>query len=511
MVLTEQLAVMDLMALAQVLLLPEDDLTLATLLKGPLIGLSEEELFRLAWNRPASLWQALQRSAFHEAYRFLAELMAKVDRWTPFELFSHCLAHGGKRKLLARLGPEAEDPLDEFLALCLAYQQMHPPSLQGFLHWLEEGGTEIKRDLDRGGGAVRIMTVHGAKGLQAPIVFLPDSLQKPRRRAALLWLDGQLPLWPVKGGLSAAGRAAQALQDEARDAEYRRLLYVAMTRAEDRLYVCGWNNRQKAPDDCWYALIREGLSGLAEEVEEPILAALGHAPGLLRLAAPQSAAIPPAAEEAPPAAPPPLPDWARHRAPPEPVPPRPLAPSRPEPEPPPRAAPVGREESPARRRGSLIHRLLQTLPDLPPEHRPRAAARFVGRPAWGLSYAEQAEIAAEVARVMQDPAFAALFGPASRAEVPLIGQLGGRVVSGRVDRLWVGPDELLVVDFKTDRRPPEQPPPAYLRQMAAYRAVLACLYPGRTVRCALLWTDGPRWMKLDSAALDDALAAMALG
>jgi ATP-dependent helicase/nuclease subunit A len=510
MVLTEQLAVMDLMALAQVLLLPEDDLTLACVLKGPLVGLSEEELFELAWRRQGTLWQALQRSRFGAALAQLSELMAKVDRWTPHELFSHVLGHGGKQRLLARLGPEAEDPIDEFIALTLAFEQSHPPSLQGFLHWLQQGGTEIKRDLDQGEGRVRIMTVHGAKGLQAPILFLPDTLQKPRRRPALLWLEGGLPLWPFKGGICGEVQAAQAAQDAARDAEYRRLLYVAMTRAEDRLFICGYNGRQKAPEDCWYALVREALAPLAENADDAALAALGHDSRVLRLSAPQRAAVPAAARGPAPAAPPPLPGWARGSVPQEPVPPRPLAPSRPEPEPPPAASPVGPGESASRQRGMLIHRLLQSLPDLAEGERAKAAARFLGRPAWGLSFAAQAEIAAEAARVMQDPAFALLFGPGSRAEVPLIGQLGGRVVSGRVDRLWVGTEAVLVVDYKIDRRPPAHPPAAYVRQMAAYRGVLACLYPGRAVRCALLWTDGPRWMPLDGNVLDDALAAMAL-
>ena len=506
MVLTEQLAVMDLMALAQVLLLPEDDLTLASVLKGPLIGLSEEELFELAWQRPGTLWQALQQSRFRDAAAALGDLMAKVDRWTPHELFSHVLGQGGKKRLLARLGPEAEDPIDEFVALTLAFEQSHPPSLQGFLHWLQQGGTEIKRDLDQGEGRVRIMTVHGAKGLQAPILFLPDTLQKPRRRPSLLWLEGGLPLWPFKGGICGAVQAAQGEQDAARDAEYRRLLYVAMTRAEDRLTLCGYNGRQKAPEDCWYALVRAALEPLAAKIEDQGLHRLGHDAAILRLTAAQTAEVQATAGERAAPPPPPLPDWARSPAPQEPVPPKPLAPSRPEPEPP----PAGGFESAARRRGTLIHRLLQSLPDLAEEQRAKAAARFLGRPAWGLTFAAQAEIAAEVAQVMQDPAFARLFGPGSRAEVPLIGQLGERVVSGRVDRLWVGPDAVLVVDFKTDRLPPRQPPAAYVRQMAAYRGVLACLYPGRAVRCALLWTDGPRWMPLDGHLLDDALAEMAL-
>lgn len=513
MVLTEQLAVMDLMALAQSLLLPEDDLTLAVVLKGPLLGLSEEALFQLAFDRPGLLWQALSQSGepiCRAAHGWLAALMAKVDLWTPHELFSDILNRGGKRQLLARLGPEAEDPLDEFLSLCLAYEQGHPPSLQGFLHWLAEGGTEIKRDLDQGGGAIRIMTVHGAKGLQAPIVFLPDTLQKPRRKLAILWLDDRLPFWSARDDQVVEAEAAQAAIDAARDAEYRRLLYVAMTRAEDRLIICGWENRQKAPADCWYQLIHDALSGEAAEVMEPRLAALGHESKILLLAAEQRAEIKPAegAQEAIATAP--LPDWAMRPAPVEPTPPRPLAPSRPDLEPSLQVSPAGAREKPARQRGALIHNLLQILPAIEPDSRKQAAARFLGRSAWGLSYSEQAEIALEVARVMEEPEFAPIFAAGSRAELPLIGQLGARVISGRVDRLWVGPDQVLVVDFKTDRRPPDRPPAAYLRQMAAYRGLLACLYPRRTIRCALLWTDRPVWMNLDPAALDDALAAMSL-
>jgi len=286
-----------------------------------------------------------------------------------------------------------------------------------------------------------------------------------------------------------------------------------MTRAEDRLYVCGWNTRHDPPEDCWYKLIEQGLVGLAQDTQEPFLARHDHDPAVLRLVGPQDperacessrfeASTRPAA---------PLPAWTRATAPAEPVPPRPLAPSRPEADPPARSSPAGSRGQGGRKRGGLIHRLLQSLPDVPDSDRKQAAARFLGRPAWDLSYADQAEIAAEVARVMDEPAFAALFGPDSRPEVPLIGRLGGRIVSGRVDRLVVRPDSVLVVDYKTDRLPPADPPAAYLRQMAAYRGVLACLYPARPVRCALLWTDGPRWMPLDPAALDDALAAMALG
>jgi ATP-dependent helicase/nuclease subunit A len=524
MVLTEQLAVMDLIALANVLLLPDDDLTLATVLKSPLVGLSEDELFSLAHGRPGSLWEALRQRAderpYAAAWTWLADLFDRADRVPPHDLFAHVLTLGGKARLLARLGSEAEDPLDEFIGLTLTYERLHPPSLQGFLRWLEEGAVEIKRDLEQGGGAVRILTVHGAKGLQAPVVFLPDTMQVPKRPPRLLWLDDgdgdELPIWPPRAAdQDAACRAARDAAAKARDREYRRLLYVAMTRAEDRLYLCGWQTRQAPPADCWYGLVRDALAAVAEAADDPFLAARPEANGcrVLRLSSAQDDALRPApAARSLPGPAGPLPAWTRRAVPVEPPLPRPLMPSRPDSDEPPVRSPLGIDDGARFRRGRLIHRLLETLPDLAAERRIRAMARFLGRPAWGLSYAEQAEIAGEVTAVLADPVFAAIFGIGSRAEVPLVGMVGEKVISGQVDRLLVTDREVLIVDYKTDRPPPSAASnvaPLYLRQMAAYRAALACLYPGRAVRCALLWTDGPRLMPLDPTLLDDALAGLA--
>ncbi|HXU58216.1 MAG TPA: UvrD-helicase domain-containing protein, partial [Verrucomicrobiae bacterium] len=194
--LTEQLAVMDLITFGQFLLLPEDDFNLAVLLKSPLFGWGEEALFDLAHGRRGSLWEELRRRAkaakpqFAETHTLLAEFLGKADFLPPYELYAELLArHGGRLKLLGRLGPEAGDPVAEFMALALAYEREHLPSLQGFLHWLTRDQMEIKRESEPAGpGLVRIMTVHGAKGLQAPIVFLPDTLYRPTQAARLLWL-----------------------------------------------------------------------------------------------------------------------------------------------------------------------------------------------------------------------------------------------------------------------------------------------------------------------------------
>ena len=234
MVLTDQLAVMDLIALGRFLLLPDDDLTLATVLKSPLAGLDDDDLFDLAHARRGSLWQELQRRRGDNArYEFaagvLAPLLQVTDFVRPYELFGELLgAGGGRRRIVARLGADANDPLDEFLALALAYERDHAPSLQGFLAWLEAAETEVKRDQEQRRDEVRVMTVHGAKGLQAPVVFLADTCRRSTRGPSVFWGEDQaaaLPLWrPLRemedDVLAGARERAARRQEE----EYRRLL-----------------------------------------------------------------------------------------------------------------------------------------------------------------------------------------------------------------------------------------------------------------------------------------------
>lgn len=510
MVLAEQLAIMDLVALGRFLLLPGDDLTLATVLKGPLFGFDDDLLFALAQPRPGTLWAELRRRAnenprFATAEAELSRLRARADFAPPYELFAELLsAQGGRSRIVARLGSEAEDPLDEFLAACLAFERTHTPSLEGFLHWLEAGAQEIKRDLEEGSREeVRIMTVHGAKGLQAPIVFLPDTLQSPTRTPALLWFD-DLVVWSPRadddGALAAAARNAAR---KARDAEHRRLLYVAMTRARDRLYICGYLTNRSAPEGCWYKLIEPALRAIGQ----PATIDLGQGetgPGL-RLVCPQERPAMPTSTPAVAADATALPRWASEPAPREPSPAKPLVPSAPAEIEPAVRSPFGADDGARFKRGRLIHRLLQSLPDLAPAKRPRAAAAFLARKVHGLLPAERNEIARETLAIFAKSDFTALFGPASRAEAPIVGRVGERVISGQVDRLCVLPDEVLIVDYKTNRPPPESPsrvPELYYTQMAAYRAALGRIYPGRKIRCALLWTVGPRLMELPQAALD---------
>jgi ATP-dependent helicase/nuclease subunit A len=521
--LTEQIAVEDMIALGNFLLLPEDDLTLAAVLKGPLFGFDEDRLFTLAYGRRGQLWHELRRRGdehplYAQARDTLTALLRRADFAPPYELFADVLgALGGRRKLLARLGPEAEDALGEFLEAALAFEADHPPSLQGFLHWLVAGETEVKRDLDRGMGEVRVLTVHGAKGLEAPIVFLPDTVAIPNQMDALQWVEGGLPLWLVAGAHATVPLAAQARGDaeRRRDQEYRRLLYVAMTRAADRLYVCGWRPNRPVSGSCWYELVRQGLAGAAAVRAEPmdfrgIASAAGWAGEGLVLETPQrvegkadGVEIERAALREP------LPAWAQVHPPPEPLPPRPLAPSRPAAIEPGVRSPLGDDQGAAFQRGRLIHRLLQSLPDLPAERRAAAAERFLGLPVHGLAPEARAAIAAETLAVLEEPEFAPIFGPGSRAEVPVVGLIGNRALSGQIDRIVVTEDAVLVVDYKTLRPAPAseaEVPALYLDQLAAYAAAIQAIYPGKRVRAALLWTDGPRLMPVSAERLDRRLA-----
>jgi len=518
MTLTEQLAVEDMMALAQFLLLPDDDLTLATVLKGPLFGFSEEELFALAYRRRATLWNALrdrreETPTFRRAADELSALLARVDFVPPYELFADVLgARRGRYAMLSRLGAEAGDPLDELLAAALAYERARGVSLQGFLHWLSAGAAEIKRDLDQDQrDEVRILTVHGAKGLEAPIVFLPDTLQVPQKSPPLLWDETGMPLWLVtRDAPPRAADAARAAARRRRDQEYRRLLYVAMTRAADRLYICGWQTRRPPPAGNWYALVASGLEAAGAERfalgEEAFPGVAGWAGAGLRLQCAQtgkpSAARPTRHEPTRTAL---LPDWCWQAPPPEPAPPKPLAPSQPRGQEPPARSPLGDDRGAAFLRGRLVHRLLQNLPAIAPAQRAVAAQRFLALPVHALAAADQHAILRETLAVLEHPDFAPLFGPDSVAEVPVVGLLGGRALSGQIDRLVVDGASVLIVDYKTIRPVPPSlaaVPALYLDQLAAYRAAIAAVFPGKDIRCALLWTDGPVLMPIPPEKLD---------
>lgn len=550
--LSEQIVVQDLMSLGDFLTLPEDDLSLAEVLKSPLIGLDDDDLMAIATGRGGTLWKALiahkdDNARFFAAVETLKRWRSRADFVPPFEFFASILdREGGRAKLLARLGAEATDPIDEFLNLALSYDDAEAPSLTGFMTYLREADREVKRDMEQGRDEVRVMTVHGAKGLEAPIVFLPDTcstasggpmtslyelgdLRLPDRT------DGTPFVWSVKGtSKHAVIAAAQGARSRREGEELNRLLYVAMTRARDWLYVTGFEGKRSKAPDCWYSHIEAGLAGRVEDVTD--------ASGVVvrRCVAPQAIAPKPRdtahKQETERVT---LPAWAESAAPREATLSIPLAPSRLEAYAPdaegepivetrPKALPVGEEPaapSPSAQatdnrfiRGTLTHALLQYLPTLPQAGWEKAATGFLAARGEALSAKVRGSIAKESLAILTAPEFAPLFGPKSRAEVPIVAVLPNPTgkgpplkLMGQLDRLVDLGSEVLIVDYKTNRPPPqkvEQVAAAYLFQLAAYRLALREIYAGRAVRAALLWTDGPRIMPVPNDLLDSYAARL---
>lgn len=515
----EQLGVQDMLACARFCLQPEDNLTLAGLLKSPFFDWTDDQLFDLAYPRGPgqSLWTALRTHTTpqaHSSVQRLLALLAASDTSTPFQFFAHILERdGGRAALFARLGSEVDDPLTALLDAALAFEQDHAPSLQAFVAWMEEDDSELKRDPDAPRNEVRVMTVHGAKGLEAPIVILADSHMAPGSRETIAVLKNAtvtLPVWAAKkelrvGPVEAAHVAEQseALQD------YWRLFYVAITRARDRLYFAGWEPHQKPAAKTWYQLAEDTFAeAVATDGDEP------YWPGsrsiiLPNMEPPQAdSAIGPAPDFV-------VPDWASSLAPDEPVPPRPLTPSQLGGEDllvadPPQTGQRLTSQKAAAKRGAALHRLLELLPQIASADRGTSAVTLLAHA--DMPPESHAVLMDEVTAVLADPAFAAVFGPQSLAEVPVTALLGAVVLSGQIDRLAVSDTEVLIVDYKTTAKPPGTPeavPQPYLRQMAAYRSALRQIYPAHTIRCALLWTATPALMPLPDALLDAAAHSFA--
>ncbi len=536
MVLKDQLAVQDIMACAQFALLPEDDLTLACVLKSPFIGWTDEDLEKIAPHRKTSLWEVLLRSGDDEnkTLNWLQFLRQRSGQDHPYEFFSDILQRpcpadsvSGLHAMTSRLGEEAIDPLDELLNMALGFEADHIPALQGFLLWQIQGDTQIKREQEQAGGKVRIMTVHASKGLQAPVVILPDTVRAGRTAGSnsdhrLLWPDKSevpVPLWsPRKEYDCKLYRKALHQIEDRLDEEYRRLLYVAMTRAEDRLYIGGYKGRT-AHEESWYFYMKQAFShfpdketlsfetsnnkltsegGEEQDMSQDTLVyriSNGSPQALSDFVAGDSAVLEKEIDLADSSC-----DWLFTAPAAEPDPPQPLIPSRPSvSEEPPVASPLSSSHLHRFKRGTMTHKLLQILPDLSPEKRRRAATAFVAQPGHGLPEEIQTDIVKEIMAILEDEAYAPLFGPGSLAEVPVTGLMGSNLVSGEIDRLLVTDDAVWIVDYKTNRPPPQKEeaiPEQYKFQMKSYSDIVAKIYPGRSIRSFLLWTDGPRLMEL---------------
>ncbi len=507
------LAVRDLVAALRFAAQPLDDLNLANLLVSPLVGWSQQQLLEHGYrDRQVHLWDHLRHST-HAVVAEVLERLGQLLRLADFEppqALLHWLLSGpwqGRRRLVERLGSEANDPVDELVNAAHAYAMTATPSIAGFLQWFDAGDGELKREAGASRGQVRVMTVHGAKGLQAPIVILADATGNPEAgRATPLDMpdpraqERRIPLPSLRKDEQVGRIAAEyAKLRQAEQEEHWRLLYVAMTRAEEALFVTGAlgpRDRGVAAENSWYAKLRE-LFGTGEEVEDPIWSARlewGEAPG------PMPAVVQPG--ELP--LPEPLPPWAEREPPAEPRPPKPLAPSS-----------LGEEDAPdppwppgaggeAAMRGTLVHKLLERLPEVAVADRQVAGRRWLERNAAQFAPESRQEMLESALSVVSGEAWAELFGPGSLAEVPIAAVVGEKVVAGTIDRLVIAPDRIRLVDYKTARRPPSgigEVPRAILRQMAAYAAALETTFPGRVVEAALLYTSAPRLIEIPAEVL----------
>ncbi len=507
-----ELAVRDIAALLSFLATPEDDLSLATALRSPLFGWSEQALFSLAHGRKQTfLWAELRdRAEAHpDTMAVLNDLRAAADFLRPYDMIERILTrHGGRARLLARLGPEAEDGIDALLAQAMAYERNAVDSLTGFLIWLETDELEVKRQLDEDGDLIRVMTVHGAKGLQAPIVILPDCAKsQPQDREKLIIRQGLGLFRPSKSTTPPVLQPQEDARRAADLAERDRLLYVAMTRAERWLIISAAGELDRNGAD-WYAMVQRGLEACgAAQTQTPIGVGLRLQNGTWPDKALSSQADRPA-----------LPALEPFFSGPAPRPAPLITTLSPSDLPGQKALPgeEGLDEDAAKRRGRQIHLLLEELPGLPPGLWADTAADVLAQGGDAAQGAELALLLAEVEKVLTKSALQPLFQSDALVEVPVsatLPDLGGQRIHGIIDRLVIDGAQVLAVDFKTNALVPDGPeacPDGLLRQMGAYLQALEQVFPGHKVTTALVWTRTARLMPLPNDLVIDALRATAL-
>lgn len=496
--LLEQIAVQDLVAVAKFLLLPEDDLTLACILKSPLFGLNDDDLFELCYNRGNTpLWlRLLENKEYRQTAETLKELLNMADTIRPFELYAHILNKlEGRKKFISRLGHEAADGIDEFVNLTLNFEQEHIPTLQNFVGWIEKDEVEIKRELEQSDiNAVRIMTVHGSKGLQAPIVILPDTVRVKniKNEAGLLWDDNVLYYPFSSENYEANCRRLKEQEKELSLEEYRRLLYVALTRAEERLYICGYAKSTKPSEESWYEICASSLKQIGEERPD----------GGSCYTVPQQITNDTKGKEE--STSPELPDYAWVHTVPEEESPlaKPLTPSKLDEneEEETWASPITPNGTSRYRRGRIIHKLLQFLPETRNDNnKAEIIAGFLNKNAPDISEKEINRIQNEILRLLENKNFAAVFSENSRAEVPVMGQVDGRIISGQIDRLVIEENRIMIIDFKTNRPAAQttaEIPSAYVKQLAAYKQLITAIYPDKNIETYILWTDTANLMEV---------------
>ncbi len=496
MVLADHLAVQDMLALLKFALLPQDDYTLACVLKSPLCGLTEDALFELAHRRIGTLFEALKTSSHTQAIELLSSVLALADKRPPSALMAEVLGYGMRRNFAARLGADALSVLDTLLQTAHEYEALHPPSVQGFVHFMEQVETEFTRG-NASENVVRVMTVHGAKGLQAPIVILPDAASPLSAPEQLTWQKGEPRLLPPDKGSYGIADDVKDARRNSMQSEYLRLFYVALTRAEDELYILGYTGRS-VPETSWYTLAQKALTPISEPLETPVgrgVAVICHPERSEGSLCPQKV-LRYAQDDRE------IPKWATTPVALEPMYTAPVLPSKQDAESENTApSPLARDVAVAR--GRMVHHLLQYLPEIEQGRRAAVAKLFLARRYADAEEDVREQVVRDVVRLMDHPEFGCVWN--GKREVPVAGRIDGKLVAGQVDALAFRGNELWVVDYKTSAVPPASTggvPEAYRKQMALYGAVLTQAYPNHRVRTFLLWTTSLTLMELDESMVE---------
>ncbi|WP_341760111.1 double-strand break repair helicase AddA [Candidatus Endowatersipora endosymbiont of Watersipora subatra] len=539
--LIDHIATQDLLSLASFVLMPEDDLSLAVLLKSPLIGFNEEQLFTVASHRKGSLYESLIQHSNDPFYSCVVDRlrcwMKRAWKMPVYEFYALLLGRDkGRQKILTRLGYEANDVLDAFLMLTLEYEKEEIAGLQAFVEAVKQKAPEIKREFDQKRGEVRIMTVHAAKGLEAPVVFLVDkgspSFQHEKSTSFYKWgmtnsdsdLGGYLWLPKSQWHNDVTLAAKKQLKEDAED-EYRRLLYVGMTRAKDRLIICGYEGTPKPKMPNWHTMVLNVLGPKTKKVRDESGMIYSHRWQICpQISNPYTSSTldqsqPFLKRNA-------LPHWIKYEPPREKSPSKPLSPSSTQ------SLIDGSDDKISsllnflkekdiksndnpRRRGIIVHRLFQLLPDIDSRERPSFSFNYLSSICPELEEKERLEMASTVINIIESPDLKCYFHPlTSRAEVSVMGTIdlssGPRAVSGNIDRISILGNDVHLLDFKIGRLVPESPDRVakeYLTQMAIYRSLIQPLYPGKVVNCALIWIHArPNRivMRLPNVILDQA-------
>ncbi|QTP63168.1 UvrD-helicase domain-containing protein [Wolbachia endosymbiont of Ceratosolen solmsi] len=465
----DYIAVQDLIALAEFLLLQANDLALANALKSPLFNFTEDDLFNIAYDRKEhSLWERIQDYSvvIYSELNYLINL-SRIE--SPLALFTHIL-RTGKKKFAARLGLECFEVLDEFMNLVLQFEN---PSLQAFVQWIKENNPEIKNDMQSERNAVRIMTIHKSKGLQAPIVFLVDTNTVPRSNESIIFDGMEVPFWCRKNNNAYCDQVKREKKLEDYN-EYLRLLYVALTRAEDELYILSKEAVQKGS---WYDLITQyGTSYekkqaclqpiFKEKVE--VLCVNANYPYIYKkrdyfdvpvISLPPNLSMSFQHVTLEPREKKPVSSYLNDKK-----------------------KSTGMTDGYAR--GLIIHSILQYMPKIEKERRKNWVRKYLDN----INTSEDKdEIYSKILAFNEKYGY--LFDLGGKSEITLSGIIDGEPVLVRLDRLCITQDKAIIIDYKSHRNVSVSLLNEIKKQMLIYKTLVQEIYPNKQVECVVIWVE----------------------